>query len=427
MRKKTNRPVTPTAKTLTKDSFENMTLALGRSVSTVGKGTYVNSNNPKYNQQLLENLYEESWLAKACIDPIAKDMTQAGIVINSPDSPEDITLIQAAMTDLKLLASLCSAIKWARLYGGAAAYLLIDGQDPSTELKLATVGRNQFKGIRVYNRWQLRPSTENLITDLCPEEGEPKFYNVMGGLGMKEVSFKIHHTRIIKLVGNELPYFKKIAALGWGSSVLAPIYDRILYADTIAATIADCATRSSFRVLKVKDYRQLVAIGGAPLEGFLAMVKTMVAIQSTQGISVIDGEDSLEVLNIETRELDDQKKGLIQEIAGAMGIPMSRFASEAVGGFSSGDSELTLYYETILAEQEHQLRSGMAKIINLLYQSILNRPAEGMTFTFNPVRKEISTKEEKVGNVIEAKKEGIIGNEEARKELKEGEGFSNVE
>ena len=48
-----------------------------------------------------------------------------------------------------------SAIKhagyWGRLYGGAIAVMLIDGQDVESPLDMKTIGKGQFKGFYVYD------------------------------------------------------------------------------------------------------------------------------------------------------------------------------------------------------------------------------------------------------------------------------------
>ena len=90
-------------------------------------------------------------------------MTRAGISIKGDSQPEQIEQMQVAMTRLGVWASLLEAIKWGRLYGGAIAVINVDGQDLSTPLHVETVGKGQFRGLRVYDRWQLQPDMVNMI------------------------------------------------------------------------------------------------------------------------------------------------------------------------------------------------------------------------------------------------------------------------
>jgi hypothetical protein len=54
--------------------------------------------------------------------------------------------------------------------------LLIDGQQVTTPLRAETVKKGQFKGLAVLDRWQLQPSFNDLITELGPDLGKPKYY-----------------------------------------------------------------------------------------------------------------------------------------------------------------------------------------------------------------------------------------------------------
>ena len=58
------------------------------------------------------------------------------------------------------------------------AVALIDGQDPREPLRLNTIGPAQYKGMLVLDRWMVEPSLEDLVTDLGPNLGQPKYYRV---------------------------------------------------------------------------------------------------------------------------------------------------------------------------------------------------------------------------------------------------------
>ncbi|MFX5756397.1 phage portal protein, partial [Acinetobacter baumannii] len=74
----------------------------------------------------LEAAYRGSWIVRAAVDAIPEDMTRCGVEISGID-PASITEMETAMVSLGIWDKLCETGKWARLYGGAIAVMLIDG------------------------------------------------------------------------------------------------------------------------------------------------------------------------------------------------------------------------------------------------------------------------------------------------------------
>ncbi|MFX6330891.1 phage portal protein, partial [Acinetobacter baumannii] len=73
------------------------------------------------------------------------------------------------MVSLGIWDKLCETGKWARLYGGAIAVMLIDGQDLSTPLRIEAIGKDQFKGLVVMDRWMVAPPVGNVVTEYGPD------------------------------------------------------------------------------------------------------------------------------------------------------------------------------------------------------------------------------------------------------------------
>ncbi|MFX5084763.1 phage portal protein, partial [Acinetobacter baumannii] len=86
--------------------------------------------------------------------------------------------IDQEMDRLQVWGRLNKTIKWSRLYGGAIAVMMIDGQNVSTQLNPNTIGKDQFKGLLVLDRWMVQPTLEDLVTELGPDYGTPRYYDV---------------------------------------------------------------------------------------------------------------------------------------------------------------------------------------------------------------------------------------------------------
>ena len=101
------------------------------------------------NRVKLEAMYRGSWIVGAAIDSVAEDMTRAGVQIKGSDDPDQIEKLQSGLSRTGVWGALLDTIKWARLYGGALALIVIDGQDPSTPLDPDTITTGAFRGLKV--------------------------------------------------------------------------------------------------------------------------------------------------------------------------------------------------------------------------------------------------------------------------------------
>ena len=194
---------TPTA--TTKDGFANLTARMGLGAQNVlSDSTYIFDLLTR-NRMKLEAMYRGSWIVGAAVDAVAEDMTRAGVNIKGGDDPEAIQQMQSKLTRLGIWHSLLETIKWGRLYGGAIALIVIDGQDPSTPLNVDTVGKDQFRGLKVFDRWQLRPSLQTMVLEGM-DYGLPEFYDVISNIATGQVSnLRLHHSRVIVRSASSFP------------------------------------------------------------------------------------------------------------------------------------------------------------------------------------------------------------------------------
>jgi phage-related protein (TIGR01555 family) len=175
--------------------------------NALSDGTYIFDLLTR-NRMKLEAMYRGSWIVGAAVDSVAEDMTRAGISIQSTTEPEQVQEMQTMMTRLGIWHSLLDAIKWGRLYGGAVAAIIIDGQDPKSPLDVRTVGKDQFRGLRVYDRWSLQPSVSEVVQDGM-NAGLPMYYDVVSDINSGKVTgIKFHHTRVIRFIGVQLPLWQ---------------------------------------------------------------------------------------------------------------------------------------------------------------------------------------------------------------------------
>lgn len=389
MSKKHKATSVKTADAKINDGFANFTARMGLGAdNTFSQGMYI-PNLLTNNRIQLENIYRGSWIGGKVIDDYAQDMVRAGIVIQSPDDPDQITELQRYMRSLGIWQGLEDCIKWARLYGGAAGVLQIDGQDLSTPLRIETVSKGQFKGIAVYDRWQLAADLTRLIQE-GQDIGLPEYYKIITGWrGQKANAFgqEIHHSRVLRFIGIKLPFFQAQIMEMWGESVIERLFDRLMAYDTATSGTANLIQRAHLRQVGVKGLRDILAAGGKAEENLVTMFQYVRQLQTSEGLTLLDSEDQMTYNSYTFSGLDSVLLQFGQQISGACGIPLVRLFGQSPAGLSStGDADIRNYYDTINANQESNLRSPIDKVLAVSYQSKYGKPRPvNMDFEFAPL------------------------------------------
>jgi uncharacterized protein len=412
----------------TSDSFVNMVARLG-----IGAGTENVSNQGYYNlgpmvsrnRLELEAMYRSSWLVGQVVDTVAEDMTREGVSLYSEMKPDDIAKLQVAVSEFGLWQDICSAIKWARLYGGCIAVMLIDGANYEKELDIEAVGKDKFKGLVVLDRWQLQPSVGELITDICKDIGRPKYYEVLSGVNTFPAA-KIHYSRVMRFDGIELPYYQKMFENMWGLSVVERMFDRLMAFDSATQGAAQLLYKAYLRVIGVKGFREALANGGADETAVIKQFQYIRLMQSNEGITTLDSEDSFNVHPYSFSGISDMLQQFGQQISGATGIPLVRLFGQSPAGLSAtGESDLRNYYDNINREQENKLRPQLDKLFAVISKSVLHYDLpEDFVFEFNPLwqlseTEKVTIASQDVSCVASAYGGGLIDKAMALKELKQ--------
>lgn len=408
----------------TRDSFANFEAKIGYGTGNLSDGGDYRVNYLSRNRWRLESMYRSSWICGKAVDSIAEDMTKRGIDINSEFEAGEIDELMALWKQMKIWDRLSDTIKWARLYGGAIAVLLIDGQDFSTPLRIETVKKDQFKGLLVLDRWLVQPTLDQLVTEMGPEMGLPKFYDVIAD-SLAIPRARIHHSRVLRIEGQELPYWQKISENLWGQSVLERLFDRLLAFDSTTQGAAQLVYKAHLRTYKIKGLREIIALGGPALEGLTKQIDFLRHAQTNEGLTLMDAEDEFEAHSYAFGGLDMVLLQMGQQISGALNIPLVRLFGQSPAGLNStGESDIRTYYDGIEQEQEHRLRAGVHKLLHISYQSLSGKPLPDRTdFTFRPLWQLTDEQKAQIAStttasMTQAVSGGIAGRQTALRELR---------
>jgi phage-related protein (TIGR01555 family) len=413
----------------TTDSFENaqaqLGVSYGQSPTNLLSGSTYNYSPITRNRLLLENAYRSSWLVRRAIDTPAEDMTREGIDFDTTAPPDIVDACQQFWQEWGLWQQLHSGISWGRLYGGAIVVPIIEGQDLSTRLYPVTVRQDQFKGVLILDRWMCQPALTDLVETPGWDFGLPRYYDVYGSSPTKP-NARIHHSRVIRFEGDPLPYWQRQAENLWSASVLESPYDRFLAYDSTSLGAAQLVYKAHLRTMKVKGLRNIIAQGGKMMEGLTAQMNFVRYMQSIEGMALIDQDDELESSQYSFGGLSDIMLQFGQQISGSLGIPLVRlFGQSPTGLNSSGESDLSNYYDHIKSLQERVMRRGISLLVDLTIRSVTGLPPpKGTTFKFtnlwqieeNEKQQNAQLSTQTVLSVYEA---GLISAQVALKELRQ--------
>jgi phage-related protein (TIGR01555 family) len=411
----------------TGDSFTNFLAKLGANTQNLQSySQYSLSPFVTRNRIDLEAAYRSSWLVGQVVDTVAEDMTREGVTINSELPPDDIKLIQSTFIDLAIWHEISNTIKWARLYGGAIAVILTEGADYEKPLNINAVGKGRFKGLVVFDRWMLDPSFGDLVTEIGPSMGKPKYYRILPGMPALSGQ-RVHYSRIIRFDGIELPYYQRLTENLWGLSVVERMYDRLVAFDSATQGASQLLHKAHLRTIQVKGFREALALGGATESAVVKQFNYIRLLQTLEGLTVLDGDDKFEVHPYSFSGISDVLMQFGEQISGATGIPLVRLFGQSPAGLSSsGESDLRNYYDHINKLQESQMRAALVKLFDVVGRSVLGKSLpKGFEFEFNSLWQLSDTEKGQIAStdattIASAYGAGLITKKIGMKELLQG-------
>ena len=422
-------PVKPAQRGVAKDGFSNALARLGANTPNLLNATEYTMSRMTRDFGTLNAMYRDSWIVRRIVDIIPADMLKNWITITSGLSPDLLKKIDIELRRTQLIKKLQEGMCWGRLYGGALGIMLIRGQGSPEQLamplRLDEMVPGDFAGLVTLDRWNgVSPSSE-LCDDITDSEyGLPEAYLVTDPIDGSMT--RIHHSRCIRFVGNNLPFWEKQAELYWGASVIEAIFDELKKRDNVSWNIAQLTFMANLRVLKMQDLGQ--TLGATDAMSQAELYRTLTAqnwLASNMGIQIMDAADGLETHQYTFGGLADCYQQFIMDISGAAEIPVTKLFGRSPSGLNAtGESDLQNYYDMIGEKQESLLRPILNKLLPPFMMSLFGAVPDDLDFDFNPVS-EPSDKERadlaKSGtdNVVAAVNAGLVSKRTALKELKQ--------
>lgn len=414
------------------DAYSNPPANLGIGANNLVQTSKYVMQRFTWDYYTLNILFRDNWIAKAIIEKPANEMMKNGFKIQTELDPDKIDEIMRVWTSTKTNKKFLQCLKWSRLYGGCLLIPMIEGQeDLSTPLDLDMVMPGNYKGCFNIDRWSgVSPSLE-LVDDISdPDFGQPEYYVVTSA--PDNFSTKIHHSRVIKMIGRELPYWEEVAETYWGASELEHVYTELKKRDDTSANIAFLIFLANIRTYSMQDLGQAISMGDQ--EGLQRVYDTMRAmnqVMCSTGMLAIDQDDKFEEHQYTFTGINDVYESFMLDISGAAEIPIDKLFGRSPTGFNSGEETLQNYYDTIDEKRETYVRDPLEKLMKIITMSALGKIPDDMTIEFNPVRRSSENEQADLaqkytGAILDAFNGGLVNRSTALKELKQSATLTNM-
>ena len=408
------------------DGYSNAAAFLGEDSPLLSAGTFLRSGLTS-DPERLTAMYRESWLTMRIIDMPSEDMTRAWYRLNTSLPEEALRDLSRLEAKHSVKQEITNAIRWARLYGGALAVMVIRGEEDKLDqpLDMDFLLPDCFRGLLVLDRSQgIQPSVE-LVEDLDdPDFGLPVSYTVNLDTGDYR-TVTIHHSRVLRFVGRELPRMETVREDYWGASEMEHIQDELQKRSAASANIAQLIFQANITTLKMSDYGEVLNCGTdlqrRNVEEAMSLENRF---RTSYGLQLLSKDDSLENHAYSFSGLAEIYEQFMMDMAGAAEIPATRlFGRSPQGMNATGESDLRNYYELIAQMQERILRPALEKLLPVMAVSCWGCVPEDLEIIFEPVMatgpaEQAELMQRLSSDVIDAFRAGLLTRAETVAELK---------
>lgn len=322
----------------------------------------------------LTGLYEGNGLFSKIIDTPAEEALKHGFDLNLK-SDELNAFVEDALDDLEWEEKAATAIKWARLYGGALIVMLIDDgrglEEPVDWEHLRSIDE-----LRVYERSIVQPDYASLyqqdyggkgVGNRVSKFGQPEYYYVSSIYG----SFKVHESRCLVFRNGVLPEQTSNATyLFWGM----PEYVRIRRAlrETVTAHTdsVKLLERSVQAIYSMKGLASLLTTD----DGENQVLKRLQLVDTSRGLLnsiAIDSEgEQYDFKTFQFSGVKDVIDATCNMLSALTNIPQTiLFGRSPAGMNATGDSDFESYYNFVEKIQRLMLKRNLRTLLDVVFRA----------------------------------------------------------
>ena len=271
------------------------------------------------------------------------------------------------------------ALLLARHQGGA---VIVPGGlpgDPSEPLVFDRIGRGSITYLHVMGRDNISPGPI-ARNPMLENYGQPECWEVTGS-----ATVRIHPSRVAFVNGRKVPGAISRGGEVWGDSIWLYMADAIMAADAGAAVIAALMQEAKIDVVTVPGLTDMLMTS----DGEAAVIRrwTIAAqMKSLANVLILDGgptqgdgkSETWEQKQINWTGIPEVQRTLLQIMAGAADVPVTRLTGEQQTGLSGSDAgSLRHYYDSLDARRDLDVGPAITGLDEMLIRSAIgSRPPE---------------------------------------------------
>ncbi len=323
----------------------------------------------------LADLYAGNGLFATIIDAPADDATKNGIDLGIKDKDLQKQLDDRLQT-IHYQSKLSKALRWARLFGGAAVVILVDDgrllQEPLNWRdvhgvdELLVYGRNEMLPLWI-NGYENNPDDEDYRKG---GTGIPEYYQVNSVYG----NYTVHSSRCLIFHNSDIPEGSTLANLyrTWGIPEYMRIREELRNASIGTGYSIRLLERLSMAIYKMKNLANVLSTA----DGEDAVLQRMEMLDLARNLLNMvfidaDGED-LGIQSLSVAGVKDILDNACAMLSAVSHIPQTRlFGRSPAGENATGESDLENYKEFVGGIQSGDLRDNTRTLVELVLRGMV--------------------------------------------------------
>lgn len=354
------------------DGYVNLINRYGTSKDTSEQ--YYFQPEPTVSDDVLSSFYEGNGLFAKIIDAPAEEALKKGFTLDGVSDQSVLDFAYESLDELDWEETAMTAIKWARLFGGSIAVLLInDGGGLEEPLNWRSI--KSIDDIRVYDRSVIQPDYNSMFsydpTDPFGTRGSrlgmPEYYRVTSRYG----SFTVHDSRCLVFQNGILPEncTNSVYQL-WGMPEYIRLRRAIKNTELAHESAPKMLDKSVQALYKIKNLSSLLSTdeGESKLLRRLQAIDLARSILNTMAIDA-DGED-YDFKSFQLAGVSDIIDATCNFLSALTSIPQTvLFGRSPAGMNSTGQSDMENYYNYVEKIQKRMLRSNLRYLLSVIFQA----------------------------------------------------------
>ena len=405
-----------------KDAFSNPLFRLGWGSQSPIEATEYPMTRMTDNYALLNSLYRDNWVVQNVVGLMVDDMLREWYKLKGDTTPEMQDALEREERKTRTRARMNEGLRWGRLYGGAAGLIQVAGQeDLSKPLDLELVYPGSFRGLYILDRWQ--GITPNLGLVVVGGEEEPESYSITDGAGNTVAT--VHHSRVVRFTGRDLPRIERQAELYWGESEVESLYRDVVAHDNVSANMAALTFEANVNTMEVKGLQQLLSMTPNETQRrFWDVMQAQSVLRKNFATQVVEQGTKLTNTQYTFSGLREIYESMCMNLCGASHYPMTKLFGRSPSGLNAtGESDLQNYYDYVDSQREAKLRPALEKLLPVLCMSAWGFVPDDLDIIFPPLwaptaKEAAEIAKTKSEAIVAGYQAGLLNVDTAQKELK---------